>query len=254
MNKNVLKLTYGGVMAALTFISTSFMAFPIAVNNGYIHLGDGFVLSCGVVLGKKYGALAAGIGSALADIYLGYASWALPTFVIKALMAYLVGYVFEELADRKKVSKVSGIFSAVWVTFMAFLAFLVSGEQRVLASSDSLLGEGVINATNELTSTAGFTGAVILVSMVALPLIIALLLMIAKPQRSFATKLVQLTTFVSTGAIMIVLYYLTAAIMYGNWTVPAFAVPKDMVQYVLGIAIATMLLPLTMRFQKTLNA
>ena len=103
MNKNILHLTYSGLMAALTFISTSILAFPVAFTNGYIHLGDGFVMSCGVILGKRNGALAAGIGSALADIYLGYASWALPTFIIKALMAYLVGYIYEDLTNKGKI-------------------------------------------------------------------------------------------------------------------------------------------------------
>ena len=103
MNKSILQLTYSGLMAALTFVSTSILAFPVAFTNGYIHLGDGFVMSCGVILGKRNGALAAGIGSALADIYLGYASWALPTFIIKALMAYLVGYIYEDLTNKGKI-------------------------------------------------------------------------------------------------------------------------------------------------------
>ena len=44
-----------------------------------------------LLLGKKGGALAAGLGSALADVLGGYAAYAPWTLLIKALMAIIMG-------------------------------------------------------------------------------------------------------------------------------------------------------------------
>ena len=54
---------------------------------GYVNLGDGIVLLSAWVLPLPYGIVAAGLGSALADLFSGYTVYAPATFVIKALMA-----------------------------------------------------------------------------------------------------------------------------------------------------------------------
>ena len=73
---------------------------------GYIHLGDGMVLLCGALLGPGLGALAAGIGSMLSDLFAGYMSYVPGTFVIKALTAMVGGWLYLRLsagADRRAV-------------------------------------------------------------------------------------------------------------------------------------------------------
>ena len=52
---------------------------------GYINLGDGIVLLAAWVLPLPYGLVAAGLGSALADLFSGYVVYAPATFAIKAL-------------------------------------------------------------------------------------------------------------------------------------------------------------------------
>ena len=44
-----------------------------------------------LILGWKYGAIAAGVGSALADIFVGFAVWAPWTLCIKGGMAIIMG-------------------------------------------------------------------------------------------------------------------------------------------------------------------
>ena len=83
------KLTFAAIMAALTFIATRFTQFPIGAL-GYVHAGDALVLLCAFVPGGAYGAIAAGIGSMLADITSGYMIYALPTLIIKTLMCLSV--------------------------------------------------------------------------------------------------------------------------------------------------------------------
>ena len=74
------------VMAAITCIATMVIQIPIPL--GYAHLGDAFILLTVLFIGRKSGIWAGGIGSALADLLTGYAYWAIPTFIIKSLMAY----------------------------------------------------------------------------------------------------------------------------------------------------------------------
>lgn len=85
-NGSVLVLTLGGMMAALVFVATYFFKLPVSITQGYIHLGDGFILLGAALLGWA-SVPAAAIGSALADLLGGYTLYILPTFVIKGLVA-----------------------------------------------------------------------------------------------------------------------------------------------------------------------
>ncbi|MBE5802316.1 MAG: ECF transporter S component [Clostridiales bacterium] len=79
-------MAMGGLMAALVFVATSFFKLPVSVTQGYIHLGDAFVLISAALLGPV-GVAAAAIGSMLADLLGGYFQYCLPTFIIKGAVA-----------------------------------------------------------------------------------------------------------------------------------------------------------------------
>lgn len=87
---HVQRLALGGLMAALVCVATSFFKLPVPITQGYIHLGDAFVLVSAAILGPL-GVAAGAIGSMLADLLGGYFQYLLPTFVIKGLVA-LVAY------------------------------------------------------------------------------------------------------------------------------------------------------------------
>lgn len=54
-----------------------------------------------LVLGKKDGALAAGLGAALSDLLTGAMIWVLPTFIFKFIMGYIMGVVLEKGNNEK---------------------------------------------------------------------------------------------------------------------------------------------------------
>ena len=85
------ELTKTAVMAALVFVAIYVLKIPGP--NGYSHLGDCMILISVLLLGGRKGAWAGGIGAALADLLGGYMQWVLPTFLIKAFMALIMGYV-----------------------------------------------------------------------------------------------------------------------------------------------------------------
>ncbi len=87
-DNKIKKLTFSGVMAALTFIATYFIKIPNPI--GYIHLGDGVILAGATLLGPA-AILPAAFGSALADLLGGYSVYIIPTFLVKGLMAAFAG-------------------------------------------------------------------------------------------------------------------------------------------------------------------
>ena len=100
MNDKTKKIVLASMPGALTFIATIIIRVPMPVV-GYINLGDCIVLLCGWVLGPVYGGLAAGLGSAIADLSAGWVSYAPVTFAIKWLMAVAAYYLGVKLAKSK---------------------------------------------------------------------------------------------------------------------------------------------------------
>lgn len=99
MNGKTKRLVVAALMAALICIATMIIKIPSPLK-GYLNLGDCFVLTAGWILSPVYGFLAAGIGSALADLFAGYVVYAPATFVIKGLMAVCAFYGFRCLHKK----------------------------------------------------------------------------------------------------------------------------------------------------------
>lgn len=108
---NIKKLIMASMFAAIVCIATMAIKVPVPATNGYIHMGDGAVILAGWMLGGAFGALAAGIGSALADLLLAYAVYAPGTFVIKAVCALLAVVFYKLICNSSKI--VARIVSAV---------------------------------------------------------------------------------------------------------------------------------------------
>ncbi len=123
MNTNTKKIVLAALMAALTCVATMVIKIPSPLN-GYVNLGDCIVLVAGWMLSPTYGFLAAGLGSALADIFSGYMTYAPATFVIKGLMALVAFYGFKLL--RKKLGNLSsGIISGIAAEIVMILGYFV---------------------------------------------------------------------------------------------------------------------------------
>ena len=61
------KITYTGILAALTFVATAFVKIPLA-NQGYIHAGNIIIVITACLLGPTAGAASGTIGSVFADL------------------------------------------------------------------------------------------------------------------------------------------------------------------------------------------
>lgn len=92
-------LVLTGVFAALACVATMVLVVPTPTG-GYMNLGDTIVLLGAYLLGPVWGAVAGGVGSALADLLAGYAMYVPGTLVIKALMALAAGLLYKALREK----------------------------------------------------------------------------------------------------------------------------------------------------------
>ncbi len=104
------RIVLTGLMMALVLVATSLFKVPNPFTQGHLNLGDGMIFLSVMILGKKNGAIASGVGSALGDLLGGYAAWVPWTLAIKFAMAYVFGMVIER-DTREGISplKIAGI-------------------------------------------------------------------------------------------------------------------------------------------------
>lgn len=155
-DKKIKEMVYAALFAALICVATFIIRVPSPVTNGYTHLGDGFIFIAVLLLGKKNGAWAASIGAALADIIGGYSFYAIPTFIIKGIMALIMGTAIERLPDSMKYKWVCGaVMGSIWQIF----AYYVVGSVMVgsFVSTVSEIPGNTIQSATGIIAAAAFT-------------------------------------------------------------------------------------------------
>ncbi len=123
--KSIFKITLSAIFAAIICAATM-IAIPSPTSNGYLNVGDCFVILSAWVLSPAYGVLAAGIGSALSDVILGYAYYAPATLIIKMLMAFMCGIIYRKMnKHNKKTSPISMLVSGLIAEVIMVLGYFL---------------------------------------------------------------------------------------------------------------------------------
>lgn len=124
MNSKTRKIVTAALMSALVCVATMIIKIPSPLK-GYINLGDGIVLLSGWLLPPAWGFLAAGLGSALADILSGYVIYGPATFLIKGLMALVAFYGYKLLKNKcgNLASKIISGIAAEIVMIVGYFLF-----------------------------------------------------------------------------------------------------------------------------------
>ena len=121
------KIVMAAMFTALTCVATMIIKVPSPFK-GYVNIGDCVVLLASWALSPLYAFIAAGLGSALADVFSGYIVYAPATFVIKGIMALIAYYISK--ITHKKTSKFSqaigGAIAEIWmiIGYFVFECFL----------------------------------------------------------------------------------------------------------------------------------
>lgn len=113
------------LILSLVLITTMSIRLPSPFTQGYVHLGDTMIFLSVMLLGKNKGALAAGLGSRLADVLGGYTAYAPRTLVIKFLMAYIMGWFIQISAEKQRQN--ARIVSATEI-----MGMVLGGSEMVL--------------------------------------------------------------------------------------------------------------------------
>lgn len=139
------KIVSAALFSAVICVATYIIQIPMPATGGYINLGDCFVLTAGLMLGPGYGALAAGLGSALADMLAGYMQYVPATFFIKALMAvtaYVLFSAFKKAFGGKYniISKIIAVFIAEALMVIGYFGYEAIILGYGIAASGSIPG------------------------------------------------------------------------------------------------------------------
>ena len=137
---NAIRISLIIVMTALTAVSTMLIQIPIPLV-GYFNLGDVMIFVSALTFGPIVGGFAGGIGSAIADMILGYPQFAIPTLIIKGLEGLIAG----SITNTKQV-------------YLDVLGVTVAGVEMIVGyfiAEWLFLGYGYLNALAEIPANIG---------------------------------------------------------------------------------------------------
>ena len=99
-DSKVYHIVMTAMMMCIIMVSVLLFRIPIPFTQGYVNLSDAMIFMAVIILGVRYGAIAAGMGSLLGDLLSGFAMWAPWSLVIKAGMAVLFGLIVQAAASK----------------------------------------------------------------------------------------------------------------------------------------------------------
>ena len=131
-NQTIMKLAQTALMAALCFVSFTFLQIKIPMPGGdatSIHIGNAFCVLGALLLGGLYGGLAGAVGMTIADIMDPiYIVGAPKTFVLKLCIGLIVGLVAHRAAKINESTDKKYIFRWSVIASVAGLGFNVAAD------------------------------------------------------------------------------------------------------------------------------
>ena len=228
-----------GLMMAITTIATMVIAIPVPFTNGYIHLGDSMIFLSVLILGWRYGTVAAGVGSALADLFLGYVHWAPWTLVIKGMMALLMGLVIAKCIGNKRNTVIACFTTAgLWLVFNYAVGRIVSHETT---HNPAALLTDEVPTVSELGGFINSMQSQLMLAALLIPVFLIIISLVIRKTEHVVIPLSEILGMTLAGLWMVFGYYIAGGIMYGNFAVSAFSIPMNMIQFVMGFLVAALL-------------
>ena len=133
--QTVLKLAQTALLAALCFVSFTFLQIKIPMPGGdatSIHIGNAFCVLAALLLGGFYGGLSGAVGMTIADIMDPvYLPGAPKTFVLKLCIGLIAGIVAHRVAKINESTDKKYIFRWSVIASVAGLGFNVVADPLV---------------------------------------------------------------------------------------------------------------------------
>ena len=148
------RIVLAALFAAMTTVATMVLHIPTPGTSGYIHPGDALVVLSGILLGPVYGGLAAGLGSAFADLLSGYMLYVPITFIVKGIIAVVCSLVYHRLLKNVTSIIAKGIITGCFSTVIVaggycFFELFIYGKAALLSVPANLIQglSGLVIAT-----------------------------------------------------------------------------------------------------------
>lgn len=175
MKKNLTtkKLVYVALFTALVYIFSRFFQIPVVTPFGQtrFHLGNVFCLLAGILMGPGFGGLAAGLGSALFDLFDPvYFTSAPITFVTKFALAFVAGAIYRkrrELVDKKRLA-LAAILGQLTYVFLYLLKTYITNKFVMGFTNEAVMAELIPKAGVSLFNALI---SVIIAFILAMPLL-----------------------------------------------------------------------------------
>ncbi|WDV44575.1 ECF transporter S component [Clostridiaceae bacterium M8S5] len=233
-------IVFGGLCITLVFVATAIIPhIPVPFTEGYVNAGDSMIFISAILFGWKYGAIAGGLGSALADLYLEYPHWALPTLIIKGLMGLIVGVIAHNSNKRSMKMRVivSGSLITVWIGLAFWIRTLLSGILKKPDITKLLIEKFELTSVGELSKMITRVEHIITIAIILIPLLIVTISILSNKKNEYM-NINNMLGMSLAGVWMIIGYYFAGGILKGNMVVPIFSIPANILQFILGSVIA----------------
>ena len=133
--QTVIKLAQTALLAALCFVSFTFLQIKIPMPGGdatSLHIGNAFCVLAALLLGGVYGGLAGAIGMTIADILDPiYIVGAPKTFILKFCIGLIVGLVAHRIAKINESTDKKYVFRWSLIASIAGLGFNLIADPLV---------------------------------------------------------------------------------------------------------------------------
>lgn len=174
-NSTILKLAETALLAALCYVSFTFLQIKIPVPGGdatSLHIGNTFCVLGALLLGGWYGGLAGSIGMTIADIMDPvYITGAPKTFVLKLCIGLITGLVAHRIAKINESTDKKYVFKWSLIASVSGLAFNVVADPIVgYFYKQYILGQPqkLADALAKMSAVATFVNAVVSVILVCI--------------------------------------------------------------------------------------
>lgn len=194
MNNKTLRITVLGLMAALAYVSFTFLQIKVPTPGGTtsFHLGNTFCILAALLLGGIPGGIAGAIGMGIGDlldpIYITYAP---KTIILKFLIGVITGLIAHRILKINSCKNQEKIYIYVIIAAAAGMIFNILGEPLFGYFYNSIILGAPKQAAITLASWNAITTTTNAIITVILSSTIYLIIRPRLIKRNLLTKLLQ---------------------------------------------------------------
>ena len=212
-------ISLAAIFTAIVFMLTYMFALYAPATLGFFNIGEIGVYLSALIGGPIVGAIAGGLGSAFADIALGFPYYAPGTLVIKGIEGFIAGFLYKKLRKAKLITRFYP-----WIAIALVLGIFASLSYPHGISFEIRPGESPVIIRLPFIAVLAIVLSIIIICL--------LLLLIGND------KTIMAFSCIVAGIEMVLGYFLYEAFILGFGLVALTEVPINLLQMTVGTVVA----------------